>query len=145
MSSCNQVSLTVSIIQGRIVKSIGAGIVGSGEEEKGRTKTNWKQASAFFLKSNGGNAVGWINDKLECDKEVDEKKNIVLYNFKATESAIKEVADGIHTSSSTQSGTTSTILLLLHKYLNNGVEDLGSEDAAVLQKIVDDNASQGDN
>ena len=44
------------------LKWIGKGIIGSSDEEKGRTKmTDWTEGSFFLVPSNGGKAIGWIH------------------------------------------------------------------------------------
>ena len=122
------------------MKSMGAGVVGSAEEEKGRTMTNWKEASAFFLKSNGGKLIGWINTKIDSGDTVAGDQNVILYTFKATDSALDGFRQKSVGSTPPESGTRNVFLQLLCKYLDNGELELEADDVAILQKIIDENA-----
>jgi hypothetical protein len=42
------------------ILTIGKGIIGSRDEEKSRTKMNWKEGGFYLVPSNGGKAIGWI-------------------------------------------------------------------------------------
>ncbi len=71
----------------RIVKSIGKGIIGSSNEEKSRMVEHWQERCAYFYGSNGGKAIGWVNDKLDSDKNLDVSdvtNDVVLYVVKVT-------------------------------------------------------------
>ncbi len=61
--------------------------------------------------------------------------DVVLYTFKASDSAIEQSKGGNNISSS---DSINTVLQLLHKQLKNDVNQLDSDDAATLQKLVDD-------
>jgi hypothetical protein len=72
----------------RIVKSIGKGIIGSSSEEGSRLEeSGWEEKNAFLYRSNGGKAIGWVNDKLPDDKDLnisDTSNDVVVYVVKAT-------------------------------------------------------------
>jgi len=57
------------------VKSIGTGIIGSSQEESTRRiLVEWEEKGVYFLPSNGGKAIGWINES---------RSPIVLHILKA--------------------------------------------------------------
>jgi hypothetical protein len=124
------------------VKSMGTGVVGSAVEEKGRTMTNWKEASAFFLKSNGGKLIGWINDKMDDSDKVAGDQDVILHTFKTTDSALDGFRQKSVESTSPESGTRNVVLQLLCKYLNNGELELEAEDVAILQKVINENSAE---
>jgi len=130
------------------VKSIGGGIIGSGTEQNNRKKTDWKQGSAYLYKSNGGKAIGWVNDKQESDAKLnisDTSMDVVIYAIKATEASIKsESEENASSSPSKPSRWAAAVVELFQKKLNTSVEELklDSGDTAVLQKIIDDIAKE---
>lgn len=85
--------LVDSMPKDRIVKSIGKGIIGSSSEESTRSKENWIENHGYFYKSNGGKAIGWVNDKLPDDKDLnigDTSNDVVLYIIKATDEMLDQ-------------------------------------------------------
>lgn len=80
-----------SMPKGRTVRSIGKGIIGSGDEQNSRQKVPWVETHAYLYCSNGGKAIGWVNEKQELDKSLhidDTNSDVVLYVVKVTNKAI---------------------------------------------------------
>ena len=78
----------------RIVKSVGKGIIGSSKEEQSRTVEIWNEKCAYLYPSNGGKAIGWVNDKLESDKDLnvnDVTNDVVLYVVKVTNDLLQRM------------------------------------------------------
>lgn len=61
--------------------SIGKGVVGSSDEEKGRTKMTWTKRSAWLIPQNGGRAVGWVHIKDNKDSK-DPVGHAIMYVIK---------------------------------------------------------------
>lgn len=120
-------------MQDRLVKSIGSGIIGSLDEEKGRTKTNWNQDEAFFLKSNDGRAIGWVNQKNDPVERSGNKTNVIIYSIKATQKEINEPSPSM-------SASKITVVNLLRKYLDNELRMVDSKDTATLRTIIDESS-----
>lgn len=59
--------------------SIGKGIVGSSSEASSRSEVKWKEGRAYFVRSNGGKALGWIHTN---SKKEATSKHTVVYNIK---------------------------------------------------------------
>jgi len=124
------------------VKSIGEGIIGSSSEEKSRKEvsdSDWKEGGAIFYKSNGGKAIGWLNEIQDADKNLDaadDSMHVIIYTVKATDSAL-EVA------SSSCKGNVETplplLLSLFQKYLNIDSTEVQVDDALFLWKSVEEN------
>lgn len=78
------------------VKSIGKGIVGSSDEEKGRETVHWEEGKAYLVPSNGGRALGWTNETVEkkdgAGKSV-SGSNMVLFMVKVTPEAMEAIPD----------------------------------------------------
>jgi len=123
------------------VKSIGEGIIGSSSEEKSRKEvSDWNEGGAIFFKSNGGKALGWLNEIQDEDKNLDaadESMNVIIYTVKATDSAL-EIA-----SSSCQGNVEESrlprILSLFQKYLSIDSTEVQVDDAVFLWKSVEEN------
>ena len=123
------------------MKSIGEGIIGSSSEEKSRKEvSDWNEGGAIFFKSNGGKALGWLNEIQDEDKNLDaadESMNVIIYTVKATDSAL-EIA-----SSSCQGNVEESrlprILSLFQKYLSIEVTEVQVDDALFLWKSVEEN------
>ena len=125
------------------MKSIGEGIIGSSSEEKSRKEvsdSDWKEGGAIFYKSNGGKAIGWLNEIQDADKNLDaadESMNAIIYTVKATDSAL-EIA-----SSSCQGNVEDSrlprILSLFQKYLSLDSTEVHVDDALFLWKSVEEN------
>ncbi len=82
---------------GRVVKSIGNGIIGSKVEEESRRVEEWERQHGYLYRSNGGKAVGWVNDKLHSDKDLnvsDITNDIVLYIVKVTQDLLERYKNG---------------------------------------------------
>lgn len=94
---------------------------------------NWKECSAFFKKSNGGKSIGWMNERIDKDK--DTENDVVIYVVKATEAAIEScsAANGpIETSV-----WASSIIQLFQKYLpKETADELESIDVAFLKNLI---------
>lgn len=54
-------------LRGCILKSIGAGIIGSRSEEKGRKILDWLEGDVFLVPSNEGKAIGWITEAMNTN------------------------------------------------------------------------------
>lgn len=123
------------------MKSIGEGIIGSSSEEKSRKEvSDWNEGGAIFFKSNGGKALGWLNEIQDADKNLDaadESMNVIIYTVKATDSAL-EIA-----SSSCQGNVEESrlprILSLFQKYLSIDSTEVQVDDALFLWKSVEEN------
>lgn len=75
----------------RVVKMIGEGIIGSKDEESSRKDQHWEETSAYLYRSNGGKAIGWINEKMESDQGrnvSDVTADVVAYVIKAPKDAL---------------------------------------------------------
>ena len=78
----------------RVVKSVGRGIIGSSNEAKSRMEEVWEERCAYLYPSNGGKAIGWVNDKLESDKHLnvnDVTNDVVLYVVKVTHDLLQRM------------------------------------------------------
>jgi len=61
------------------ILSIGKGIFGSREEEQHRHQMHWSKGDAYFVPSNGGRAIGWINQSEVFDgNSYNENEKTVL-------------------------------------------------------------------
>lgn len=90
----HRIVLVDRLAEGSRVVSIGKGIVGSSDEEKGRSVVKWEEGRAYMMPSNGGNALGWINENV--DKEDGSGAgggNVVLYMVKITTEAMEDIPD----------------------------------------------------
>lgn len=134
--SCN-----LLLLQGRIVKSIGEGIIGSSSEEKSRTEvSDWKKGGAIFYKSNGGKALGWLNELQEEDKQLDaadDSMNIIIYTVKATDSALEVASSSCK--GNVEESRLPRIFSLFQKYLNIDSTEVQVDDALFLWKSVEEN------
>ena len=78
--------------ENRVVKAIGKGILGSGSEESSRVQVNWKEKRGYFYRSNGGKALGWVNENIPCDNTLnigDTDNDVVVFMIKATDECLE--------------------------------------------------------
>ena len=79
-------------MQGRVVRSVGKGILGSSDEVKNRKIVDWKEGSVFLYPSNGGKSIGWINELDDSEKKSldinSTAKDVALYVVKVTPESI---------------------------------------------------------
>lgn len=124
------------------IQCIGDGVVGSSEEVRSRKNVHWREGSAFFLRSNGGKAIGWTSEINDVASNTitgnDERYNVVFYAIKATEDAIESSSDGGMFQRS--------LIRLFHKYLEKGQdhEVIESEDSALLKNLISENERDQD-
>ena len=74
--------------QKRIVKSLGKGIIGSSSEEDTRSIEPWEEKCGYVYRSNGGKAIGFVNESLEGDADFnvsDTSNDIILLIVKVTQ------------------------------------------------------------
>lgn len=105
-----------SMPKDRVVKMIGKGIVGSRDEENSRKVEDWTSEYGYFYKSNGGKAIGWVNEKTKSDEGrnvSDTSADVVLYVIKAT----KETVESANTEESMDESTWGgKVLHIFQKY-----------------------------
>jgi hypothetical protein len=84
------------IKENRVVKSIGKGIIGSSSEEASRCREHWEGKKCYFYPSNGGKAIGWINEKMDEDEKIEVSETIhdvVLYTIKITNDMLEQLKE----------------------------------------------------
>ena len=100
---------------------IGKGIVGSRDEENSRQAEDWTSKCGYLYKSNGGKAIGWVNEKTKSDQGrnvSDTSADVVLYVIKAT----KETVESANTQESVDGSTwEGKVLHIFQKYI--AIED----------------------
>jgi hypothetical protein len=117
-----------------IIKSIGTGTIGSADERNTRKIVKWKEGSVFLKRSNGGKAIGWINEGKDKNKD-NAESDVVYYAIKATESSIKSTS-AVGTTFGT-SDWASSIIHLFQKYLKEEtIYELESNDVAYLKDLI---------
>lgn len=80
---------------------------------------------AYLYKSNGGKAIGWINEKQESDKKLqidDTDGDIIVYVLKVTGTAISCTTDTVVAKAS----WASKLLTIFLKYSGKDVCDIGT-------------------
>lgn len=120
----NRIVVVDSMPMGRTVRSIGKGIIGSSDEVKSRQHISWLEKHAYLYKSNGGKAIGWINEKQASDKTLqisDTDGDIILYVVKATANVISHCTDDVVVEAS----WASKVLSIFLKYIGKEVCDIG--------------------
>mmetsp|Transcript_9498 Transcript_9498/g.13966 ORF Transcript_9498/g.13966 Transcript_9498/m.13966 type:complete len:287 (-) Transcript_9498:159-1019(-) len=152
----HRIVLVERLPKGRSVKLIGQGIIGSSDEGKSRKEVHWRSStdkdssSAYLYRSNGGRAIGWINEKLESDRDLnvnDERMDVVVYVVKATLECVRnhQEKESNRMMKNTTDAWSTSILEVFESYSsgkevdnqNNTGEELDGDDAATIRKVID--------
>jgi hypothetical protein len=92
-SNVNKFTLLAWSLQRSSLVSIGKGIIGSNDEEKSRTKVDWKEGMAYLVPPNGGKALGWLHSKDDNDAQ-DPIGHAIMYTIKIPPKVIESNLEG---------------------------------------------------
>ena len=125
-----------------LLKTIGKGIVGSQDEERGRkVLEDWKQNDVFLVPSNGGKAVAWLHEpKAEQKQERSSNSNSSKEEIGKDDNQTAEVQNGKSENPTTSSSNGHAIMYVC-KIPQESVEKKSEEG----ETNSNSNSNNGDN